>query len=71
MYRVAVIQNQSEAFELSYGNAFKMLQKHFPMYTWDLFATEDGMLLLTTNLEQYDAAIFTSNALNDASVRQF
>src|SRR6266571_1671877 len=71
MSRVAVIQNQSEAFELSYGNVIITLKMHFPKYTWDLFATKEGMSQLVENLEDYDAVIFTSNALNDTAVRQF
>ncbi len=71
MYRVAIIQNQSEAFELSYGNSFLSIKKHSLQYSLDLFTTEDGMKQLIETLDTYDAVIFASDALGDTLLRKF
>ncbi len=71
MYKVAVLQNQSEAFELTYGNAFALLMRSFPSYDLDLFTTDDGMRQLISSLDRYDAVIFTSDTLGDSLLRTF
>ncbi len=66
-YRVALLQNQSEAFELSYGDVYSWFSKTFNEYEWDLYSTEQSMKILFEKMDNllYDAIVFTTNTFND------
>ncbi len=68
MYKVALIQNQSEMAHYGYADARPLLQEL--EYEVDLY-TADNVDLLANNLirQYYSAIIFGSNALNDKTIR--
>lgn len=72
MYRIALLQNQSEAFELSYGDVFSWFERAFDEYRWDLYSTEKSMPALFERMDRqyYDAVVFSTNAFNDIYLRK-
>jgi hypothetical protein len=72
MYRIALLQNQSEAFELSYGDVYSWFAKTFDEYQWDLYSTERSLPSLFNRMdsEYYDAVFFTTNTFNDVYLRK-
>jgi hypothetical protein len=71
MYRIALLQNQSEAFELSYGDVYSWFAETFDEYEWNLYSTEKSLASLFDRMdgEYYDAVIFTTNTFNDIYLR--
>lgn len=69
MYKIALIQNQSEMIRYNYADARPLL--NFENYSYDLY-TGENIEELADNLRRgaYDSVIIGSNALNDQKIRE-
>jgi len=68
MYRIALVQNQSEMIRYNYADARSLL--NFEDYCFDLYTGENIKQLGDfLNGEVYDSIVIGSNALNDARIR--